>query len=58
VSISGFSDLAVTNEEGNFVLPAHAADGQIVEVRAQKDQLIGTLSVPAGKIVELVLRRP
>jgi len=56
VSIPGYPDVAVTDEMGNFVLPAHAADGQIVQVRAQKDQLVGTLSVPAGKPVELVLR--
>ena len=58
VSIPGYADVAVTNEEGNFVLPAHAADGQMVQVRAQKDQLVGTLSVPAGKPVELVAKRP
>ena len=58
VSIPGYPDVAVTNEEGNFVLPAHAADGQIVQVRAQKDNLVGTLSVPAGKAVELVVKRP
>jgi hypothetical protein len=58
VSIPGYPDVAVTNEEGNFVLPAHAADGQIVQVRAQKDQLVGTLSVPAGRSVELVVKRP
>lgn len=58
VSIAGYPDIAVTNEEGNFALPAHAADGQIVQVRAQKDRLVGTLSVPAGKTVELVVKRP
>lgn len=58
VSIPGYPDVAVTNEEGNFVLPAHAADGQIVQVRAQKDRLVGTMSVPAGKTVELVVKRP
>jgi hypothetical protein len=58
VSIPGYPDIAVTDEMGNFVLPAHAADGQIVQVRAQKDQLVGTLSVPAGKPVELVVKRP
>ena len=58
VSIPGYPDVAVTDEMGNFVLPAHAADGQIVQVRAQKDQLVGTLSVPAGRPVELVVRRP
>jgi hypothetical protein len=58
VSIPGYPDVAVTDGMGNFVLPAHAADGQIVQVRAQKDRLVGTLSVPAGKSVELVVKRP
>lgn len=58
VSIPGYPDIAVTDKMGNFVLPAHAADGQIVQVRAQKDQLVGSLSVPAGQPVELVLKRP
>jgi hypothetical protein len=58
VSIPGYPDAAVTDDMGNFVLPAHAADGQVVQVRAQKDQLVGTLSVPAGKTVELVIKRP
>jgi hypothetical protein len=58
VSIPGYSDFALTDQMGNFVLPAHAADGQIVQVRAQKDQLVGSMSVPAGKeVVELVLSR-
>jgi len=57
VSIPGYPDVAVTNDEGNFVLPAHVADGQIVQVRALKDQLVGTLSVPAGRTVELVVKR-
>jgi hypothetical protein len=39
-------------------LPAHTADGQIVQVRAQRDQLVGTVSAPAGTTVELVLKRP
>jgi hypothetical protein len=44
---------------GNFVLPAHAADGQIVHLRAQKDSLTADESVPAGsEPVELVLKRP
>ena len=58
VSIPGYPDVAVTDGMGNFVLPAHAADGQIVQVRAQKDRLVGTMSVPAGKSVELVVKRP
>jgi hypothetical protein len=58
VSMPGYPDVAVTDEMGNFVLPAHAADGQIVQVRAQKGQLIGTMSVPAGTSVELLVKRP
>jgi len=58
VSIPGYTDVAVTDEMGNFVLPAHAADGQIVQVRAQKNQLVGTLSVPVGRSVELVVKHP
>jgi hypothetical protein len=55
VSINGYSNMAVTDAKGNFVLPAHAGKGQIVEVRAKKNQLTGTLSAPAGKVVEVVL---
>jgi hypothetical protein len=58
VSIPGYSDVAVTDQMGNFVLPAHAADGQVVQVRAQKDNLVGSLSIPAGEPVELVVKRP
>ena len=59
VSIPGYSDVAVTDEMGNFILPAHAADGQMVRLRAQKDQLTADVSVPAGNApVELILRRP
>jgi hypothetical protein len=58
VSIPGYSDVAVTDEMGNFVLPAHAAEGQFVEVRAQMGQLTGSLSVPAGRTsAQLVIRR-
>lgn len=57
VSIPGYSDVAVTDQKGNFVLPAHAGKGQIVEVRAQKDHLTGRLSAPAGKVVEVIISR-
>ncbi len=57
VSIPGYPDVAVTDEMGNFILPAHAADGQIVQLRAQKDQLVAAMSVPAGRTVELVVKR-
>jgi hypothetical protein len=59
VSVPGYQDVAVTDKMGNFALPAHVADGQIVQVRAQKDQLVGSMSVPAGRnSVELVVTRP
>jgi hypothetical protein len=59
VSIPGHPDVAVTDQMGNFVLPAHAAAGQIVQVRAQKGQLVASMSVPAGNAaVELVLSHP
>ena len=57
VSIAGYSDVAITNQKGNFVLPAHAGKGQMVELRAQKDQLTGSLSAPAGKAVEVIISR-
>lgn len=55
VSIDGNSEVAVTDQKGNFVLPAHAGKGQIVEVEAQKDRLTGHLSAPAGKTAEIIL---
>ncbi len=58
VSIPGYSDIAVSDKMGNFVLAAHAADGQMVHLRAQKDQLSADVSAPAGdQPVELVLKR-
>jgi hypothetical protein len=56
-SIAGYSDVVVTDQKGNFVLPAHAGKGQMVEVQAQKDRLTGHLSVPAGKVVEVIISR-
>lgn len=58
VSIIGYTDVATTDNMGNFVLPAHAAERQIVQVRAQKGQLVGSMSVPAGHLpVEIVVKR-
>ena len=57
VSIDGYPDVAVTDAKGNFVLPAHAGKGQMVEVRAQKGELRGRLSAPAGKVVEVIISR-
>ena len=58
VSISGYQEIATTNEMGNFELPAHAAEGQMVSVHAEKGNLVADLSVPAGATAELVLRKP
>jgi hypothetical protein len=57
VSIAGYPEVAVTDQKGDFVLPAHAGKGQMVEVHAQKDQLTGHLSAPAGKTVEVIISR-
>ena len=54
-----YSDIAVTDKMGNFVLPRMPADGQMVHLRAQKDQLTADVSAPAGnQPVELVVKRP
>jgi hypothetical protein len=59
VTIEGYVEKAESDDQGNFSLPAHAAEGQIVQVRAQKGPLIGNMSVPAGREpVEIILRRP
>ncbi len=55
VSIDGNPDIALTDSKGNFVLHAHAGNGQMVEVRAQKGAMVGHLSAPAGKVVEVIL---
>jgi hypothetical protein len=57
VSIDGYSDVAVTDQKGDFVLPAHAGKGQTVEVRARKDQLTGHLLARAGKVAEVIISR-
>ena len=57
VSVEGYPDTATTDQKGNFALPAHAGKGQKVEVRAQKGQLTGHLSAPAGKVVEIIISR-
>lgn len=58
VSVPGYPDVATTDEMGNFVLPAHAAEGQIVRLRAEKGQLTADVSAPAGDApVELILKR-
>jgi hypothetical protein len=55
VSIDGNPDVAISDSKGNFVLAAHAGNGQMVEVRARKGAMVGHLSAPAGKVVEVIL---
>lgn len=55
-SVSGYADVAITDGMGNFQLPAHAAEGQVVTVRAEKGRLFGTISVPADAAVEVMVR--
>jgi hypothetical protein len=57
VSVGDYPEVTVTNAKGNFVLPAHAGNGQMVEIHARKGALTGHLSAPAGKVVEVVLGR-
>lgn len=55
VSVAGYGDEVHTDSMGNFELPAHAANGQIVQILAQKDKLVGSLSAPAGRTIEVVI---
>jgi multidrug efflux pump subunit AcrA (membrane-fusion protein) len=57
VAVSGYSDIAATDEMGNFSLPAHHAEGQLISIRAEKGDRVAELSVIAGKDAELVLRK-
>lgn len=55
VSVDGNPEVVVTDERGDFVLPAHAGKGQVVKVNARKGLLSGRLTTPAGKVVEIIL---
>lgn len=60
VSVLGYGGEAVrTGEDGSFVLPAHAAEGQQVQLRVEKDQYMPvTQWYPAGKsAAEIYLER-
>jgi hypothetical protein len=58
VSVEGYSDEVATDRMGNFSLPAHAAQGQIVQLRVQKGNLLDREAVPAGRgPLTVVLRR-
>jgi hypothetical protein len=55
VSVAGYPEATITDRKGNFVLPAHAGNGQMVEVHAEKDGVMTHLNAPAGKFVEVIL---
>ena len=57
VAISGYPDVVTTDVMGNFALPAHAAEGQVVTVRAQKGDLTAEMSQPVGGTWVLVVKK-
>ncbi len=57
VSIVGFPEIATTDAMGNFSLPSHHAEGQLVEMRAEKGNLFAHVSAIAGKEAQLILRK-
>jgi hypothetical protein len=57
VAVAGYRDIATTDSLGNFALPAHAADGEMVNIRAEKGDLVAEDLVPAGKTTVLVVRK-
>lgn len=57
VSVDGYPDKTLSDDKGDFSLPAHAGKGQPIQLHAHKGPLTGSLSVPAGKVVEVVLTR-
>jgi hypothetical protein len=57
VSVSGYPEAATTGEMGNFSLPSHHADGQLVYLRAEKGDNVTEAYVVAGKDAQLVLRK-
>jgi len=57
VSIPGYKDGTTTDQWGNFELPAHAAEGQMITLRAEKAGLNAQTTVPAGTEAELTLKQ-
>ncbi len=57
VAVSGYSEIATTDEMGNFSLPAHHAEGQVVSIRAEKGDRAAEILAIAGKDVQLVVRK-
>jgi len=55
VSVAGYPEATITDGKGNFILPAHAGNGQMVEVHAEKGGVMTHLNAPAGKVVGVIL---
>ena len=56
VTIVGQSDVAVTDANGGFTLPAHAANGQMVQLRVEKEGYRPVLQGhPAGDTAAMVV---
>jgi hypothetical protein len=56
VSVVGFQESVLTDQGGNFALPAHGDEGQVVRIRAEKGLLHDDETVPAGSGIELVIK--
>jgi hypothetical protein len=57
VAVSGYSDITTSDEMGNFSLPSHNAEGQMLSIRAEKGDLVAEISAIAGRDAQLVLRK-
>jgi hypothetical protein len=57
VSIPGYPEVATTDEMGNFSLQSHYAEGRLMTIRAEKDDRVAEITVIAGPVAELVLRK-
>jgi hypothetical protein len=57
VSVSGFPDIAITDEVGNFSIPSHHAEGQMVSIHAEKGDRGADQLAKAGSDAELVIRK-
>jgi hypothetical protein len=57
VAVTGYSEIATTDAMGNFSLPSHHAEGQLMSVRAEEGGRVADISVIAGKDAQLVLRK-
>jgi hypothetical protein len=55
VTVDGYPDKALSDAKGDFSLPAHAGKLQPIQLHARKGPLTGSLTTPAGEVVEVIL---